>query len=122
MLTIMRKSFSMKTILQNFVFINEDNKSKEIQGKNALSFTKCSGGFSPGGFCPGVFCADTIVMVIFYFSNCRYRELNVNSPSVIWLWEILESFSQEERVLFLRFISGRSLLPSNLADFSRRLQ
>ena len=40
-----------KTILGNFVFINEENKSKEIQGKNVLSFTK----FVLGG-CPGVFC------------------------------------------------------------------
>ena len=33
------------------MFINEENKSKEIQGKNALSFTK----FVLGGFCPGGF-------------------------------------------------------------------
>ena len=44
----------MKTILGNFVFINEENKSKEIQGKNVLSFTKfVLGGFCPGGFRPG---------------------------------------------------------------------
>ena len=46
----MKKSFSIKTILGNFVFINEENKSKEVQGKNVLSFTK----FVLGGFCPGV--------------------------------------------------------------------
>ena len=66
-----RKAFSIKTILGNFVFINEENKSKEIQGKNVLSFTKfvlgdfCPGGFwlgvfCPGGFCLGAFCPDTI--------------------------------------------------------------
>ena len=55
------KVFSIKTILGNFVF-NEENKSKEIQGKNVLSFTKfvlegfCPGGFWLGGFCPGGFC------------------------------------------------------------------
>ena len=43
------KLFQLKTILGNFVFINEENKSKEIQGKNVLSFTK----FVLGGFCPG---------------------------------------------------------------------
>ena len=57
------------------VYINEENKSKEIQGKNVLSFTKfVQGGFCPGGFClggfcrgvyvrgffPGVFCPDTV--------------------------------------------------------------
>ena len=35
----------------NYLYINEENKSKEIQGKNVLSFTK----FVLGGFCPGVF-------------------------------------------------------------------
>ena len=59
----MKKSFSIKTILGNFLFINEENKSKEIQGKNALSFTKFVLGVWLGGFCWGVyvrgFCPDT---------------------------------------------------------------
>ena len=49
---------------------NEENKSKEIQGKNVLSFAKfCPGnfwlggflsrGFLSGGLCPGYFCSDT---------------------------------------------------------------
>lgn len=41
---------------------------------------------------------------------------------VKWLWSILESFSNAERVLFMRFVSGRSRLPANLADFSQRFQ
>ena len=78
----MKKSFSIKTILGNFVFYNEENKSKEIQGKNVLSFTKfvlgvfvrgvfglggfCPGGFCRGGLCPGFFCPVTIaIMPIF---------------------------------------------------------
>ena len=67
--------FQLKTVLGNFVFINEENKSKEIQGKNVLSFTKfvlgvfglggfvgglCLRGLCPGGFCPGCFCPDTL--------------------------------------------------------------
>ena len=57
----MKKSFFNKNNLGNFVYINEENKSKEIQGKNVLSFTTfvlgsfCPGGFWLGGFCPGVF-------------------------------------------------------------------
>ena len=47
----MKKSFFMKTILANFVFINEENRRKEIQGKNVLSFTK----FVLEDFCPRVF-------------------------------------------------------------------
>ena len=72
----MEKSFFNKKILGNFVFINEENKSKEIQGKNVLSFTKfVLGGFvqgvfwlggflSGGGLCPERFCPDTIVYII----------------------------------------------------------
>ena len=47
----MKKSFFYENNLGNFAFINEENKSKEIQGKNVLSFTK----FVLGGFCPGGF-------------------------------------------------------------------
>ena len=55
----------MKTILGNFVFIHEENKSKEIQGKNVLSFTKfvlgvfVRGFLGLGGFLSGVFCPVT---------------------------------------------------------------
>ena len=38
----------MKTILGNFVFINEENKSKEIQ--RFIIYKICSGGFSSAGF------------------------------------------------------------------------
>lgn len=52
----------------------------------------------------------------------RYRELDENHQLVQWLWNILESFSNTERVLFMRFVSGRSRLPANLADLSQRFQ
>lgn len=52
----------------------------------------------------------------------RYRELDENHQLVQWLWNILESFTDAERVLFMRFVSGRSRLPSNLADLSQRFQ
>ncbi|XP_019763936.2 probable E3 ubiquitin-protein ligase HERC1 isoform X1 [Dendroctonus ponderosae] len=52
----------------------------------------------------------------------RYRELDENSQLVKWLWNILESFTDNERVLFMRFVSGRSRLPANLADLSQRFQ
>ena len=54
----MKKSFFNKTILGNFVFINEENKSKEIQGKNVLSFTKFVLGVLAWGVLSGVFCPD----------------------------------------------------------------
>ncbi|XP_057655201.1 probable E3 ubiquitin-protein ligase HERC1 isoform X1 [Diorhabda carinulata] len=52
----------------------------------------------------------------------RYRELDENHQLVQWLWNILESFTDNERVLFMRFVSGRSRLPANLADLSQRFQ
>ena len=59
----------MKTILVNFVFINEENKSKEIQGKNVLSFTKfVLGGFWLEGFLSGWFCRGVYVQGFFVLS------------------------------------------------------
>ncbi|XP_076032136.1 putative E3 ubiquitin-protein ligase HERC1 [Oratosquilla oratoria] len=52
----------------------------------------------------------------------RYRELEETDQLVIWLWNILEVFTPCERVLFIRFVSGRSRLPANLADLSQRFQ
>ncbi|XP_071450243.1 probable E3 ubiquitin-protein ligase HERC1 [Hetaerina americana] len=52
----------------------------------------------------------------------RYRELDESHLLVQWLWNILESFTNAERVLFMRFVSGRSRLPANLADLSQRFQ
>ena len=52
----------------------------------------------------------------------RYRDLDENDSLVIWLWNILESFTPNERILFVRFVSGRSRLPANLADLSQRFQ
>ncbi|KAJ8965419.1 hypothetical protein NQ314_004172 [Rhamnusium bicolor] len=52
----------------------------------------------------------------------RYRELDENHQLVQWLWNILENFTENERVLFMRFVSGRSRLPANLADLSQRFQ
>nr|CAI5839110.1 unnamed protein product [Callosobruchus analis] len=52
----------------------------------------------------------------------RYRELDENHQLVQWLWNILENFTDNEKVLFMRFVSGRSRLPANLADLSQRFQ
>ncbi|KAF0297934.1 putative E3 ubiquitin-protein ligase HERC1 [Amphibalanus amphitrite] len=52
----------------------------------------------------------------------RYRELDEQHPLAQWLWAVLDSFSDSERVLFMRFVSGRSRLPANLADLSQRFQ
>jgi len=48
--------------------------------------------------------------------------MDENSQVVQWLWDILNSFLDSEKVLFLRFVCGRSRLPSNLSDFSQHFQ
>lgn len=58
----------------------------------------------------------------FYLFNFRYRELDESNLLVKWLWNILENFTEAERILFMRFVSGRSRLPANLADLSQRFQ
>ncbi|XP_037767220.1 probable E3 ubiquitin-protein ligase HERC1 isoform X1 [Chelonia mydas] len=52
----------------------------------------------------------------------RYREVDEQHQLVQWFWHTLEEFSNEERVLFMRFVSGRSRLPANTADISQRFQ
>ncbi|XP_038130884.1 probable E3 ubiquitin-protein ligase HERC1 isoform X2 [Cyprinodon tularosa] len=52
----------------------------------------------------------------------RYRDITENHQLIRWFWESLEEFTNEERVLFLRFVSGRSRLPSNPADISQKFQ
>ncbi|XP_028981614.2 probable E3 ubiquitin-protein ligase HERC1 isoform X4 [Esox lucius] len=52
----------------------------------------------------------------------RYREVDEQHTQVQWFWQTLEDFSNEERVLFMRFVSGRSRLPANTADISQRFQ
>ncbi|BFZ01051.1 hypothetical protein BsWGS_04090 [Bradybaena similaris] len=52
----------------------------------------------------------------------RYRGIDENHILVRWFWAVLESFTNEERIQFLRFISGRTRLPSNPADITQRFQ
>ena len=52
----------------------------------------------------------------------RYRDICESDQLVTWLWQTLESFTNEERLLFLRFVSGRSRLPTNVNDISQRFQ
>nr|XP_015798394.2 probable E3 ubiquitin-protein ligase HERC1 isoform X1 [Nothobranchius furzeri] len=52
----------------------------------------------------------------------RYRDITESHQLIIWFWQSLEEFTNEERVLFLRFVSGRSRLPSNLADVTQKFQ
>ena len=60
---------------------------------------------------------------IHFCSVCRYRDGTSQEDSVVqWLWQTLESFTVEERVLFLRFVSGRSRLPTRVSEIPQRFQ
>ncbi|XP_056135403.1 probable E3 ubiquitin-protein ligase HERC1 isoform X2 [Lampris incognitus] len=61
-------------------------------------------------------CCDVLKKVV------RYREVDEQHCLVQWFWQTLDQFSNEERVLFMRFVSGRSRLPANTADISQRFQ
>ncbi|XP_076014530.1 putative E3 ubiquitin-protein ligase HERC1 isoform X2 [Genypterus blacodes] len=52
----------------------------------------------------------------------RYRDITESHQLIGWLWQSLEEFTNEERVLFLRFVSGRSRLPPNPADMAQKFQ
>ncbi|XP_076815901.1 putative E3 ubiquitin-protein ligase HERC1 [Clavelina lepadiformis] len=52
----------------------------------------------------------------------RYRDTAEDSELITWMWQTLEEFNREERVLFLKFVSGRSRLPVSPADLPQRFQ
>ncbi|XP_067667414.1 probable E3 ubiquitin-protein ligase HERC1 [Haliotis asinina] len=52
----------------------------------------------------------------------RYRGIDECHIIIQWFWDVLEAFTNEERIQFLRFISGRSRLPTNPADITQRFQ
>jgi hypothetical protein len=48
-----------------------------------------------------------------------YKNCSANSPLIKNMWRVLESFNEEERQMFLRFVWGRSRLPVSDADWTR---
>ena len=60
----------------------------------------------------------------------RYRNSAAPPPSpesgsnkmIDWFWQVLEEMSEEDRVLFMIFVSGRSRLPNHPMDFNQRFQ
>ena len=44
-------------------------------------------------------------------NNTDYHNYTKDSPVIVWLWEILEEFSREERAEFIQFVTGSSKVP-----------
>uniref|UniRef100_UPI00358FCF6D E3 ubiquitin-protein ligase HERC2 n=1 Tax=Myxine glutinosa TaxID=7769 RepID=UPI00358FCF6D len=53
-------------------------------------------------------------------SVATYKAVEPGSPLIQWFWDVMESFSNTERSLFLRFVWGRTRLPRTIADFRGR--
>ncbi|RWS20383.1 HERC2-like protein [Leptotrombidium deliense] len=50
-------------------------------------------------------------------SVTTYKGVDPDSQLVHWFWKVMEEFSNDERSLFLRFVWGRTRLPTTIADF-----
>merc|ERR1711918_272909 len=50
--------------------------------------------------------------------HTSYNGCNEDDPHIHLFWEALESFSEEDKSLFLRFVWGRSRLPNTSAGFT----
>jgi len=44
-------------------------------------------------------------------ANTEYHQYRETDTVIMWLWEVLRSFTREEKALFLQFISGTSKVP-----------
>ncbi|KAF1320211.1 Hect e3 ubiquitin ligase, partial [Globisporangium splendens] len=47
----------------------------------------------------------------------EYSSCSAHDEHIVWFWQVLRSFSHEERSAFLRFVWGRSRLPANEKEF-----
>ena len=52
----------------------------------------------------------------------RYRNSEVCGVLIEWFWQVLHEMSEDDRVLFMIFVSGRSRLPCQPLDFNQRFQ
>lgn len=55
-----------------------------------------------------------------YGGDKKTTLLNEESRRVIWFWEVLRSFSEEDKQKFIKFCWGQQRLPANDEEFERR--
>ena len=65
-------------------------------------------------------CGSREISIELLKSVTVYKGIDPGAPLVRWFWEVMESFSQSERSLFLRFVWGRTRLPRTASDFRGR--
>lgn len=44
--------------------------------------------------------------------NTEYRDYDTNTPVIIWFWEIVSKYDQEDLAKLVQFITGSSKVPS----------
>ena len=65
----------------------------------------------------------TIIISDICIISIIFRDFDPSSQIVVWLWEILDEMREEDKVLFMIFVSGRSRLPANpTSDLNQRFQ
>ena len=65
-------------------------------------------------------CGSREISITLLKSVTTYKGIDATAPLTRWFWEVMESFNQTERSLFLRFVWGRTRLPRTAADFRGR--
>ena len=58
-----------------------------------------------------MFLVFIVLIVTDLKQNTEFQGYTPNSPQILWLWEILESFDHSERAEFLQFVTGSSKVP-----------
>ena len=68
-------------------------------------------------------CGKREISIDYLRANTRYRSpVSPSDRHVQMMWEVLSSFSHEERQLFIRFVWGQSRLPYNPTDFVQKFE
>ncbi len=63
-------------------------------------------------------CGQTEIEVDFLEENVQYNNCSSSTPLILWFWDIVRNFDQEERMSLLFFITGASSIPySGFKDF-----
>jgi hypothetical protein len=63
-------------------------------------------------------CGDPVINIEVLRKHTIYRNIAETAPLIQHFWRALESFTSEERQLFLRFVWGRSRLPISESDWT----
>jgi E3 ubiquitin-protein ligase HERC2 len=52
--------------------------------------------------------------------NTEYSDFEPSDPQIKWFWEVLEEMPDTERSLYIRFVWGRTRIPSTDAEFKTK--